>query len=256
VAVPASNIPTAPQRLRGVFPPVPAGKPVAPAAPAAPPAARQTAPATVSAKPRLWNIANVLTVARLALVPVIVAVLVWDGGANVALRLVAAGLFTVAAVTDHLDGHLARARGLVTDFGKIADPIVDKALVLLTLAALCWIGGGNPSWWVFILITARELGVTVMRFAVVKYAVIPASTGGKLKTVVQIVAVGLYVLPLPWVWASWVAQIAMIVAVALTIATGVEYAFTTASIVSAARENPEASRHQREGGEPNHAVSL
>ena len=179
------------------------------------------------------NIANVLTVARIALVPVVALFLAYQEGTNRVARITAAVVFGVAAMTDHYDGHLARSRGLVTDFGKIADPIADKALILVTLGVLS--GLGSLSWWVTGIIAAREIGVTLARFAVIRYAVIPASLGGKIKTVSQIVAIGLYILPVTAVWAMLVAQVAMIVAVALTIATGAEYAFQVASIVAAAR---------------------
>jgi CDP-diacylglycerol--glycerol-3-phosphate 3-phosphatidyltransferase len=179
------------------------------------------------------NIANALTLARLLLVPVIAAFLGYHGGADARTRLIAAALFTVASLTDHWDGHLARSRNLVTTFGKVADPIADKALMLVTLAVLSWMGA--LSWWVTGIIAFREIGVTVLRFVVIKYAVIPASMGGKIKTVTQILAVGLYILPITWVWLALVAQIFMIVAVALTIATGAEYAFQVATILAAAR---------------------
>jgi CDP-diacylglycerol--glycerol-3-phosphate 3-phosphatidyltransferase len=178
-------------------------------------------------------VANVLTVIRVFLVPVVAVLVAWDGGTNTAVRLAAAALFAVAALTDRLDGHLARSRGLITDFGKIADPIADKALILVTLAVLCW--QGAVSWWAWIIIAVRELGITALRLAVVKHAVIPANLGGKIKTVVQIVAIGLYILPRPWPWAIWTAAVFMILAVALTVATGVEYVFQATSILSAAR---------------------
>jgi CDP-diacylglycerol--glycerol-3-phosphate 3-phosphatidyltransferase len=174
-----------------------------------------------------------LTVARLLLVPVVAFFLAYHGGTNRTARIIAAALFTFAALTDHWDGHLARSRGLVTDFGKIADPIADKALMLVALAVLS--GMGDLSWWVTGIIAFRELGVTVLRFAVIRYAVIPASTGGKIKTVTQILATGLYILPITAVWMTLLAQILMIVAVALTIATGAEYVFQVVSILSAAR---------------------
>jgi CDP-diacylglycerol--glycerol-3-phosphate 3-phosphatidyltransferase len=180
------------------------------------------------------NIANALTVARILLVPVVGACFAYEGGENRTARILAAALFAFAAMTDHWDGHLARSRGIITDFGKIADPIADKALILVTLALLSWMG--ELSWWVTGIIAFREIGVTLLRFAVIRYAVIPASIGGKIKTVTQIIAIGLYILPAGgFVWMTMAAQIAMIVAVALTIATGAEYTFQVMSILSAAR---------------------
>jgi CDP-diacylglycerol--glycerol-3-phosphate 3-phosphatidyltransferase len=183
--------------------------------------------------PPLLNIANGLTVARLLLVPAIGFFLAYEGGGDRTFRIIAAALFALAALTDHWDGHLARSRGLVTDFGKIADPIVDKALTLVTLGVLSWLG--ELSWWVTGIIAFREIGVTLLRFAVIKYAVIPASMGGKIKTVTQVIAIGLYILPITSVALMLAAQIVMIVAVALTIATGAEYTFQVATILSAAR---------------------
>ena len=107
-------------------------------------------------------------------------------------------VFAVASVTDRLDGDLARRRSLVTDFGKIADPIADKALTgaaLIGLSAL-----DELPWWVTVVILVRELGITLLRFWVIRHGVIPASRGGKLKTLLQTVAIGLYVLPLPAGW--------------------------------------------------------
>jgi CDP-diacylglycerol--glycerol-3-phosphate 3-phosphatidyltransferase len=179
------------------------------------------------------NVANALTVLRLALVPVVAFFLSYHGGGDRTCRIAAAVLFALAALTDHWDGHLARSRGIVTDFGKIADPIADKALMLVALTVLS--GMGALSWWVTGIIAFREIGVTLLRFAVIRYAVIPASMGGKIKTVIQTVAIGLYILPITVVWAMLLAQVLMIMAVALTIATGAEYVFQVATILSAAR---------------------
>jgi CDP-diacylglycerol--glycerol-3-phosphate 3-phosphatidyltransferase len=179
------------------------------------------------------NVANALTLARLALVPAVAACLAYQGGTDRTARIVAAALFALAALTDHWDGHLARTRGLVTDFGKIADPIADKTLILVALAVLS--GLGQLSWWVTGIVAFREIGVTLLRFAVIKHAVIPASLGGKIKTVAQIAAIGLYILPVTAIWLVFVAQTLMIVAVAMTIATGVENAFQVATILAAAR---------------------
>jgi CDP-diacylglycerol--glycerol-3-phosphate 3-phosphatidyltransferase len=179
------------------------------------------------------NVANAMTVLRLLLVPVVAFFLAYEDGQDRKARILAAALFTVAALTDHWDGHLARSRGIVTTFGKVADPIADKALMLVTLGTLSTLG--LLSWWVTGIIAFREIGVTILRFAVLKYAVIPASMGGKIKTVIQIIAIGLYVLPITAVWLALTAQVLMIVAVALTIATGAEYVFQVATILAAAR---------------------
>jgi CDP-diacylglycerol--glycerol-3-phosphate 3-phosphatidyltransferase len=166
-------------------------------------------------KPSLINVPNGLTVLRLALVPVFVVLLVEDTTTS---RIVAFGVFGVASFTDLLDGELARRHGLVTDFGKIADPIADKALTgsaLVTLSAL-----GALSWWVTGIIMVREVGVTLLRFWVIRRGVIPASRGGKIKTVLQIVAIGLYILPVDLGLARGAVMLA---AVAVTMVTGADY---------------------------------
>jgi len=175
--------------------------------------ARQAAPSP--APPGLVNIANALTVVRLALVPVFVYFLVAGGTSDRVLAFVA---FTLASVTDLLDGELARRRGLITDFGKIADPIADKALTgsaLITLSIL-----GELGWWVTCVIVVRELAVTGLRFWVIRHGVIGASRGGKVKTMLQIVAISLYLLP----WhAVPFQQIVMGAALAVTVVTGADY---------------------------------
>jgi CDP-diacylglycerol---glycerol-3-phosphate 3-phosphatidyltransferase len=163
----------------------------------------------------LLNIANGLTAARLVLVPVFVGFLVADTTAS---RIVAFIVFVAASVTDYLDGRIARSRGLITDFGKIADPIADKALTgsaLITLSAL-----GELPWWVTGVILVREVGVTALRFWVIRRGVIPASRGGKLKTLLQVVAIGLYVLPGP---PGLAREIVMTAAVVVTVVTGGDY---------------------------------
>src|SRR5262249_40623769 len=161
------------------------------------------------AQPRLVNLPNALTVLRLVLVPVFVAFLVADGTFS---RIVAFFVFRVASVSDLLGGPLGRGRGVVPDFGKIADPIADKALTgsaLITLSAL-----GELPWWVTGVILVREVGVTALRFWVIRHGVIPASRGGKIKTVLQIVAIGLYILP---VQLGWARSAVMAAAVAVTL---------------------------------------
>ena len=168
----------------------------------------------------LWNIANILTMVRLLLVPGFVALMLADGGYDPAWRAWAWAAFAVAMITDVFDGHLARAYNLVTDFGKIADPIADKAI--MGAALICLSSLGDLPWWVTGVILGRELGITLLRFIVIRYGVIPASRGGKVKTLLQGVAIGLYVLPLSGPFASlrwWV----MAVAVALTVVTGLDY---------------------------------
>ncbi|KOG40368.1 CDP-diacylglycerol--glycerol-3-phosphate 3-phosphatidyltransferase [Streptomyces decoyicus] len=178
----------------------------------------RTAPAVRQAG--LWNIANLLTMLRLVLVPAFVVLLMHDDGTDPVWRVFAWAAFAVAMITDVFDGHLARAYNLVTDFGKIADPIADKAI--MGAALICLSVLGDLSWWVTGVILFRELGITLMRFWVIKHGVIPASRGGKIKTLAQGTAVGMYVLVLSGPLATfrwWV----MAVAVALTVVTGLDY---------------------------------
>lgn len=167
-----------------------------------------------------WNVANALTISRLALVPVFAWFLLHDGGTSTNDRLLAASVFVVATATDHIDGAIARAKGLVTDFGKVSDPIADKALMGMALVGLSILG--LLSWWVTAVVVVREVGITALRFVVIRHGVMPASRGGKVKTALQALAILLYVLPLSEAWHS-VAVVVMTLAVIVTVATGVDY---------------------------------
>ena len=173
----------------------------------------------------LVNIANALTVLRLILVPVFIWLMLRQGGV---MRLAATVVFIVAAFTDRLDGQLARSWNLVTSFGKIADPIADKALtlsafVLLSVAGRLW-------WWITLIIIVRELGITLLRLVMLRRAVMAASRGGKLKTFLQIL--GLTGLLVPWgaVLPTGAAQVLLYLAYAIvaaatvvTVVTGLDY---------------------------------
>jgi CDP-diacylglycerol--glycerol-3-phosphate 3-phosphatidyltransferase len=163
----------------------------------------------------VWNIANALTLTRIALVPVFVWLFFLDG---TGWRLAAFAVFAVASITDKIDGDIARARGLVTDFGKIADPIADKALTGAALVSLSVMG--ELWWWVTAAIMVREIGITVMRFVVIRHGVIPASKGGKLKTMLQVFAIGFYILPGPLDYLRWATMAAALV---VTVVTGADY---------------------------------
>ncbi|TDU03867.1 CDP-diacylglycerol--glycerol-3-phosphate 3-phosphatidyltransferase [Streptomyces sp. 846.5] len=171
-------------------------------------------------RPGLWNIPNMLTMVRLLIVPVFAALLLAGGGHDPKWRAVAWASFAIAMITDLFDGELARRMGLVSDFGKIADPIADKAIMGTALVALSALG--DLPWWVTIVILVREIGITLMRFWVIRHGVIPASRGGKLKTLTQGIAVGMYVLVLSGPLASARAWL-MGVAVLLTVVTGLDY---------------------------------
>lgn len=167
-----------------------------------------------------WNLANALTGLRLALVPVFWVLLMHDDGTRTSWRVAAFVTFAVASITDRYDGELARRRGLVTDVGKIADPIADKALIGAALVGL-WLLG-EVSGWVSAVIVVREVAVTVLRFTVIRHGVMAASRGGKVKTLLQAVAIGLYVLPLDGPL-HVLAAVVMGVAVVITVVTGMDY---------------------------------
>jgi CDP-diacylglycerol--glycerol-3-phosphate 3-phosphatidyltransferase len=145
-------------------------------------------------------------------------------------RLATAGVFTLAILTDSLDGYLARRHNLVTRFGKLADPIADKALTGMALVCLSILG--ELWWWVTVVILVREWGITILRFAMLRYGVMAAGRGGKIKTVVQAVAIILYLLPLSAL-ATWspvlasvataIALVVMLAAVLLTVVSGLDY---------------------------------
>ncbi len=182
----------------------------------------------------LVNLPNALTVTRLLLVPLFLLFLFQKDGTDTGWRWLAFGVFAVAAITDRYDGHLARKHGLVTDFGKVADPIADKALTgsaLIGLSMLHFL-----PWWVTVVILVRELGITVLRLALLRYQVIPASNGGKLKTLVQVFAIGFYLMPLPdfltWFRVAWIAA-----ATILTVATGIDYVVKAVRIVANGRHS-------------------
>ncbi|MGO8960224.1 MAG: CDP-diacylglycerol--glycerol-3-phosphate 3-phosphatidyltransferase [Streptosporangiaceae bacterium] len=167
--------------------------------------------------PGVVNVANALTVLRLVIVPVFVWFLL-DGGTGA--RVLAFVAFAVASITDLLDGELARRRSLITDFGKIADPIADKALTGSALITLSYLG--ELPWWVTAVIVSRELAVTGLRFWVIRHGVIAASRGGKIKTMLQVIAISLYVLP----WhIALLQELIMAAAVVVTLATGADYTF-------------------------------
>jgi CDP-diacylglycerol--glycerol-3-phosphate 3-phosphatidyltransferase len=184
--------------------------------------------ASMAPKVSAWNIANVVTVIRLAMVPFFVVCLFLPGSGWRAAALV---VFMVASLTDLLDGELARRYGLITDFGKIADPLADKALIGAALISLSILD--ELPWWVTIVILGRELGVTVLRFAVIRHGVIPASYGGKVKTVLQIAAIVSYIwpgVPEPIRWTV------MGAAAIVTVGTGLDYVIRAIKLRQVAKQ--------------------
>jgi CDP-diacylglycerol---glycerol-3-phosphate 3-phosphatidyltransferase len=168
----------------------------------------------------LLNPANALTVLRIVLAPIFVAITIASQLTDSNLRIAACVVFCVASLTDFVDGWIARTWNLVTSFGKVADPIADKALTGSALVLLS--AYGTLPWWVTVVILGREIGVTLLRFWVIRHGVIAASRGGKAKTMLQVVAIAWYLLPWPHALAQvgpWLMGAALVV----TVVTGVDY---------------------------------
>lgn len=184
---------------------------------------------TTESKPSNLNVPNALTVLRIVMVPVFLVVL-FNNPDDFGWRLVATAVFVVAILTDLADGYIARKHNLVTDFGKLWDPVADKALTGAAFIALGILD--ELSWIIIVLILVREWGITWLRAAIAKHGIMAANKGGKLKTVTQSVALGLYLLGrdnLPE-WLSVVALVIMIIALALTLLTGITYIFSALKI--------------------------
>ncbi len=196
----------------------------------------QTGPLTgPTGRARIANLANALTLSRLVLVPIFLLALFAGDGHQTAFRVGAFVIFTIAVITDRLDGLLARNYGMATEFGAFVDPIADKTLIGSALIGLSMLG--ELPWWVTVVIMVREVGVTLLRLAVIRRGVIPASWGGKLKTVVQASAIGLFILhPTgPFLVAS---SVVMGAAIVLTVVTGIDYVAQTIRSIRAVRKNP------------------
>jgi len=183
-------------------------------------------------RPTDWNLPNALTVLRFLLVPVYAVLLFQDGGNEPWWRFWAWVVFALAAVTDGVDGKIARRRGEITNFGKVADPIADKALtgtafIGLSLLGVVW-------WWVTVVILVREIGITVLRFVVIRHGVMPAGRGGKLKTMLQTLSLGaltfpLWVLPFGGAWLL-AAYVVLGAALLMTVISGIDYVFKAARL--------------------------
>ena len=178
------------------------------------------ATAPVAPQASAWNVPNALTVLRILMVPVFGWLLLRHDGLESDWRWWATVVFVVAIATDWVDGFLARRDGLITDFGKLMDPIADKALTGTALVGLSLVDA--LPWWITVVVLVREVGITLMRFVVIRRGVIPASKGGKLKTVLQAVGITLLLAPLGDLVATaglWI----MYAAVVVTVVTGVDY---------------------------------
>ncbi len=184
---------------------------------------------------RQWNVANAVTSVRILLVPVLMVILLADGGDLVGHRWWASAVFLLTALTDRLDGYLARSRRMETDLGRILDPIADKLLVGMALVGLALIG--DLPWWIVVVILVREVAITVLRFVLLRIEVIPASQGGKIKTALQVAAITVFLMPL-WVLPQSVTVMAwfvLVAALAFTVVTGVRYLTEAGRLVRARR---------------------
>ena len=166
------------------------------------------------------NLPNSLTIFRILALPFCAYALFKNGGDDDKWRIIAFILFFIVGLSDILDGRLARSRNQITEFGKLLDPIADKAMLATATVGASTLG--MLSWWVTGIFLIREVAVTILRFAVIKKGVIPASKGGKLKTFFQSFGVGFYILPLPS-FLNIPRDLFMAVAIYLTISTGVDY---------------------------------
>jgi CDP-diacylglycerol---glycerol-3-phosphate 3-phosphatidyltransferase len=191
----------------------------------------------VDSEPHWLNLPNLLTFLRALLVPVILWLLVADFGGDTA-RWWAFGIFVFAALTDSVDGWVARRYNGVTRWGQLADPIADKLLIIGSLASLAYVG--DLPWWAVNVIVAREVAVTLLRVRLVRKLglVMPASVWGKVKTVSQVIAVGAFLFPgAPQVFA----QRLLYLAVVLTVWSGIEYAFRAGRLARGAKTDKDAA---------------
>ena len=191
--------------------------------------------------PSNLNIANALTVLRIVGVPVFGWLLLTQGGESIEMRVWAFVAFALLMITDRIDGDLARSRNLVTNFGKLADPIADKALTGMAFVGLAIIFDTWWFWTAIILILVREWGITIMRFFIKKYGVMPASQGGRIKTTLQALAIGGYILPLE-LWDTTVSSVVLVLthvvfvaAFTITMVTAVQYVLDARRIRSEQR---------------------
>lgn len=186
---------------------------------------------TSASAPSNWNLPNALTMLRIVGVPFFAWFLLHDDGQSVTWRLLAAVAFGAAMITDRYDGKIARERGIVTNFGKLADPIADKTLVGTAFVILSMIG--LLPWWMTILILVRELAITILRFVIMRHGIMAASKGGKLKTAWQSVVIAIVVVPFDLLLGDWVLKVywvLMFIATVITVVTGVEYLFRASRI--------------------------
>jgi CDP-diacylglycerol---glycerol-3-phosphate 3-phosphatidyltransferase len=200
--------------------------------------------AGVEGKVSSWNLPNTLTTLRLVLVPLFGWLLLREDGADAVSRVAAVVVFVVAMITDVVDGRIARDRDLVTPFGTIMDPIADKALIGTALIGLSLLG--QVPWWATVVILLREVGVTLLRFVVIRHGVMPAGRGGKTKTALQTLTLVLLMLPLSDSW-SWLTTSLLLLTVVVTVATGIDYV-ADAVRLRRTSERTAAKKAARSGG--------
>ena len=191
----------------------------------------------------VWSVPNLITYLRILFVPALVAALIMDAGEHGSWRWVAAAIFIVGIASDAVDGYLARSRNLISNVGKLLDPIADKTITGTTMVMLSILG--ELPWWVTIVILVRELGITIWRLIEARRIVLPAGRGGKLKTVVQALALSLALLPLPALlgdWMHWVNTVFMGAALILTVWSGADYLVRAYWKNERIRPNAEESR--------------
>lgn len=191
----------------------------------------------------VWSVPNLITYLRILFVPALVTALIMDAGEHGSWRWVAAAIFIVGIASDAVDGYLARSRNLISNVGKLLDPIADKAITGTTMVMLSILG--ELPWWVTIVILVRELGITIWRLIEARRIVLPAGRGGKLKTVVQALALSLALLPLPALlgdWMHWVNTVFMGAALILTVWSGADYLVRAYWKNERIRPNAEESR--------------
>lgn len=171
----------------------------------------------------IFNLPNIITMARILCVPFFIWSL-FAIEANSQGRWFSTAIFIVIMASDGIDGAIARRRGLITNLGKLLDPIADKALLGGALVSLSLLN--EFSWWVTAIILLRELGITAYRFVVIRKGVIAASSGGKIKTILQSVLIGSLTSPLEFIWAPWYINFESaltVVVLLITVVTGVQY---------------------------------
>jgi CDP-diacylglycerol---glycerol-3-phosphate 3-phosphatidyltransferase len=183
-------------------------------------------------EPHWFNWPNGLTFLRALLVPVILWLLVQDGDGD-QLRWWAFGIFVFAALTDSVDGWVARRFTGVTRWGQLADPIADKLLIIGSLTSLAYVG--ELPWWAVVVIVVREIAVTLLRVQLVRRMglVMPASWWGKFKTVSQVIAVGAYLWPTV---SPTLREVLLNMAVALTVWSGIDIAFRGGRMAARGRD--------------------